>query len=143
VSIENAPMTNFIDADLMGAATYTTGQVIRSTFIKQSENVIGNKGFIFTTCLRRSGLEESINGWLRNTILPIIGCDVKKIDLTNKERLTIHKESRISSNHQNNVNHVFKFNNIEINNPGRLEHISLYNYADDGGPMLTGLIVYI
>lgn len=140
-SLENGPITNFIDADLMGTASRETGRVIRNSFIKQSENISGIKGFIYTTCLRKCSMEDSINGWLRNTMLPIIGCDIEKVDLDAREQLTIHKESKIGENR--NRNHVTQFPKISYNEKGRLVHLSMYTYNDDGGSMFTGLIVYI
>lgn len=132
--------TRFIDADLT-ASVKTCGKTLETTLRNQrSEFPLGTdiKGFIFTISLRGGGGIKNNLSWAMKKLLPITGGAGK---ITGRRKLTLGEDTRRSARGFNGVNGYAYISEIR-HDAGALHDVSLYQYNDDGGPMLTGVFIY-
>lgn len=98
------------------------------------------KGFIFTVSLRGSGGIDRNLDWVEHELLPYTGTTAK-LDRTKARSLAQDQRVRRSSNGFKGV--FFKEPAVVFpKNTAILHDVTLRTYNDDGGPMLTGLLLY-
>lgn len=141
-NIEDQPPSRFIDADLM-ATIKNAGPTIVKTLRKQRNAFpLGTqtKGFIFTVSLRGGGGIDKNLDWVEHELLPNTGTTAK-LDRTKARSLVQDQKVRRSSNGFKGV--FFKEPAIVLPKDTSILHdVTLRTYNDDGGPMLTGLLLY-
>ena len=138
-NISKAQPTKFIDADLMGIARIC-GQDLITTLKNQREAFptgTSEKAFIFTVSTRNGGSLLSNVSWVMRTLVPTVGCGCV---IGETARFALNEFARRSAT-------GFKGNgvqsyDIESLNESILHDARLYFYQDDGGPMLTGMLIY-
>lgn len=144
--LEFAKPERFIDADLMGTHT-TCGQELLKPLKKQA-NMRGQqktllKAFIFTLTAARTTNEKETLKWIKEKLLPAIGCKVASFGRKTKitERVRDITQPRGGS-------YLHKFRRIRYQKRGRLIDFHLCKYRDNTeeginrAHMITGLIIY-
>lgn len=139
--IAHAKSERFVDADLMGTIQ-TTGQALVKALRRQRKAFQDEeqKVFIFTVSMRNGGQQAMDLFWIANKLIPVTGskCDIDPV----KVRLTCDPRTRVSANGFRGIC-VHRYDHLVPERPEILTDLSLYYYHDDGGPMLTGMLVYI
>jgi hypothetical protein len=133
----------FIDADLM-TSVKTAGDSLEISLTKQREKYPFKKGsseikaFIFTISVRKGGgLKKNIE-WVEEGLVPIIGSNVK---YDTREKQTVGQHTTGTNNGRyGTYSYIYKYAFSSV--PEVLLDSVLHFYDDDGGPMLTGIIVY-
>jgi hypothetical protein len=138
--VSSIPPSRFIDADLM-ATVKTCGPTFKKVLRAQREAFKDSsklKVFIFTFCIRGGGGREKNKQWVLEELIPILGTKVivgDQIRLTNEEATrrsnkgfmgVTSKEYRFVGAYKSEIIHDLVMN----------------YYHDDGGPMLTGMVIY-
>lgn len=138
MDIADAPVTRFIDADLMTTFSSCGKSLVkllrRQQAIKPSNY---KKGFIFTLGMR-GRKESAAKAWMNRSLFSIVGCSV---NFGQKRRITNDDSCRASTHGANGVG-VWEYeSNMRIK--GRVLGVHPFFYNDDGGPMFTCLLVYV
>lgn len=120
----NAPVTEFIDADLMKTFK-TDGKIIENLFNKQRKLDAQQRVFIGTISLRKVNIVD-VHNWLINLLRKVD----KSIDITNNIEYTDSNGSLV---------YLKKYKTIYSS---LIESFDLFHYSDKEGPMLTFRIVY-
>lgn len=151
--IAEATVTRSIDCDLMRTykeAGWPTARALRRQIEKYGADTKRRKAFIFTFSIRGAG-EEATLDWISSELLGLLGTHFRKTygDALAKSTITLDPRTRISSKGFKGIG-AWGYEYLDLIDKGRLAfanddyhsgyHLILYN--DDGGPMLTGLIVY-
>lgn len=120
----NAPVTEFIDADLMKTFK-TDGKIIEHLFNKQRKLDAQQKVFVGTISLRKVNIND-VHNWL-TTLLNKVD---KSIKITNNIE---YKDSNGSLVYLKKIKTIYS---------SKIETFDLFHYSDKEGPMLTFRIIY-
>lgn len=124
LNIDLAPVSNFIDVDLMG--TVLTQFKIMQNLLNQQKYLSGDKCFIGTFSLRPVGLQDTLNQ-IRNLI-----------SLALNSRVQIRAETVFTSNERK-----FSYCNKQIAKyMNRIITLDVFHYSDGTGPMVTFRLFY-
>jgi hypothetical protein len=138
-NISKVAPTKFIDADLMGTVI-SCSKDLETTLRNQREAFpIGTseKAFIFTVSARNGGgLLKNVE-WVMRTLVPIVGCGCV---IGETARFALNEFARRSINgFKGNGLQSYEIDSLDNN---ILHDARLYYYADGGGPMLSGMLIY-
>ena len=121
-NLSNAPVTEFIDADLMKTFK-TDGEIIEDLFIRQMKLDAQTKVFIGTLSLRKTPRRDVFD-WLNNLLLDLNCVITDKIEYINSEgNLTFVQK------------HVTQI-------PSYIHAFDAFTYSDKEGLMFTFRIIY-
>lgn len=134
----------FIDADLM-TTIKTCGNALKDTLKRQRQAFPPNdqdandlKVFIFTISIRAGGgLVDNIK-WVEKDLANCIGCEIRYAD---RNRQTWARGTTVSGT-GSFATYCHKYDCERALPSGILIDSVLHFYNDDGGPMLTGIIIY-
>jgi hypothetical protein len=121
-NLSNAPVTEFIDADLMKTFK-TDGEIIEDLFKRQMKLDAQRKVFIGTLSLRKTPRADVLE-WL-NDLLPGLDCFVTdEIEYTNSEGPLIFLQKHVTIV------------------PSSIDSFEVFTYSDKEGSMFTFRIIY-
>ena len=139
-NIADVRPTRFVDADLMRTQKNCGLDLIRTLRNQRTEFPLGTdaKAFIFTISLRGGGgLDEALR-WTLEGLVPVIGSSCTISEATS---VTKNSYTRMSKNGFRGIsNRIYGI--VSPSRPEILHDLTIYTYNDNGGPMLTGIIIY-
>ena len=146
--VADATLTRFIDCDLMGTARKIGDTVLKclSRQMEKFNDPFKNKAFIFTLSLRGCSEYETFK-WINDYFLSKLNAriDFEKSGVLNchlpKRQITTDPNTRKSAKGGRSLG-IYEFNEILYIEKGRLDGFYPIFYNDDGGPMLTALVMY-
>lgn len=139
-NIADVRPTRFVDADLMTTHKSCGLDLIRTLRNQRSEFPLGTdtKAFIFTVSLRGSGGLKDVLSWTLKELIPVIG---STCTISEAMSVTENQYTRMSRTGFRGINNRI-YEIVAASRADILHDVTMYTYHDDGGPMLTGMLIY-